>query len=231
MQDKDKNKTNEISTDPYATVLTKDDVLEISKKIREDNLLGCNLIIESIQDSGKGAKMALLGRRLQTIYEKETNTLIVRGYKLTINDGKDLFRHIDVRSIKFIGVDTSNCQSMQCMFARCDMLEELDVSCFITDKVKTMEGMFHSCETIEKLDLSNFSIPKVKDLSLMFGNCYGLVSLDISGFYTNKVKKMRAFIADCANLKTLKIGCLDIGKATDVRGIYDVICAPISIYK
>ena len=57
------------------------------------------------------------------------------------------------------------------MFGLCESIEKLDLSNFVTDKVKTMHKMFESCSSLKELNISNFKFNKSKDVEYMFNFC------------------------------------------------------------
>ena len=63
--------------------------------------------------------------------------------------------------------DTRNVTNMSDMFYGCGSTN-IDVSNFNTQNVETMAGMFGSVSNVQILDLSSFITPKVKDFSRMF---------------------------------------------------------------
>ncbi len=104
---------------------------------------------------------------------------------------------INVESIEFKKVDTSQVTSMNYMFKMCQKLTRLDVSGFDTSKVTGMEEMFAHSYRLTGLDLSNFDTSQVRNMQFMFGGCSGLVSLDVSSFETSKVYNMSCMFYGC----------------------------------
>lgn len=60
---------------------------------------------------------------------------------------------------------------MSGVFALCSKMENLNLSNFITSKVKDMKFMFWECGALQSLDLSNFNTSRVMDMLSMFSGC------------------------------------------------------------
>ena len=63
------------------------------------------------------------------------------------------------------------------MFAGCENLVYLDLSCFNTSKVTNMFQMFDGCENLVYLDLSYFHASSATTTTNMFNNCDMLKTL------------------------------------------------------
>ena len=94
------------------------------------------------------------------------------------------------------------------MFARCDDIIELDLSCFNTENVTNMKEMFFQCQRLKIIDLSNFNTENVTNMESMFCECYELNHLDVSSFNTKKVNTMYSMFAYTA-LKYLDLSSFD----------------------
>ena len=71
---------------------------------------------------------------------------------------------------------------MSYMFYGCEILKELDVGKFKTDKVKDMSGMFSGCKKLKNLNVSRFNSANVEDAGNMFYGCEKL------RYYYKKIK-------------------------------------------
>lgn len=112
--------------------------------------------------------------------------------------------------IKFShNIDTSNVTSMAYMFMNCQMLTDLDISCFDTSNVTNMSSMFYGCCKLTELDLTNFDTSKVTDMSGMFTDCKKLTLLNISTFNTSNVTKMNDMFS-ASKKSTTVLASLDL---------------------
>jgi surface protein len=102
-------------------------------------------------------------------------------------------------------LNTSEVESMECMFWRCERLVNLDVSGFDTANVSSMKDMFHNCAKLTKLDVKNFNTNNVTSMEGMFCGCKKLKSIDVGSFDTVNVVSMQAMFQDCEKLETLDI--------------------------
>ena len=92
-----------------------------------------------------------------------------------------------LQSITGIGyLNTSEVTNMTYMFANCEQLTSLDVSCFNTAKVTSMNNMFYYCSNLTTLDLSSFNTTKVKNMSNMFNTCRKLETIYVSDRWSTK---------------------------------------------
>ena len=71
------------------------------------------------------------------------------------------------------------------MFYDCNLLISLNLSNFITNKVKNMSSMFKGCSSLANLNLSNFKVSKVNVMWEMFHGC---VSLKEKSFKNKSLK-------------------------------------------
>ncbi|MBQ6911939.1 MAG: BspA family leucine-rich repeat surface protein, partial [Bacteroidales bacterium] len=102
-------------------------------------------------------------------------------------------------------LDTSQDTDMSFMFAFCEKLADLDVSCFDTSNVKDMCYMFDDCSSLKNLDVSHFDTSNVTDMRCMFENCSGLAVLDVSHFNTDNVTDMSLMFRECSSVNALDI--------------------------
>ena len=128
---------------------------------------------------------------------------------------------MDVQSIEFENVDTSQVTDMSEMFFYCSGLTGLDISNFDTSQVTDMNNMFYDCSGLTSLNVSNFDTSKVTDMSGMFEGCGSLTSLDISNFDTSKVTNMRVMISNCSSLESLDLSSFDTSRVTDMMYMLD----------
>lgn len=106
---------------------------------------------------------------------------------------------------KIIGMqylDTSEVQVMVEMFARCEALEELDLSNFNTDKVQSMMSMFYRMLSIKELDLSSFNTSNVGNMRYLFEYDKNLKTIYVTdAFSTEKAQDAHREMFDgCVNL-------------------------------
>ena len=100
---------------------------------------------------------------------------------------------------------TSNVEDMSGMFDHCFQLKEIKgIDKFNTTKVKNMYKMFNNCNELKKLNLSNFITINVINMSKMFEDCFELEFLDLSNFNTTKVNYMISMFSKCYALKEVK---------------------------
>ena len=94
------------------------------------------------------------------------------------------------------------------MFAYCDNIIKLDLSCFDAKNVVNMKMMFFHCERLEEIDLSNFNTENSTTMEYMFSECFKLKYLNVSSFNTKKVNNMYSMFAYTA-LKPLDLSSFD----------------------
>lgn len=100
-----------------------------------------------------------------------------------IGSMQDLFMGmVNLESIDFTGLDTSQVTDMSSLFRGCSALTSLDLSGFNTTQVTEMDSMFQDCVNLENLDLGNFDTSRTTNMFAMFRGCSALKSLDISSF-------------------------------------------------
>ena len=106
-------------------------------------------------------------------------------------------------------IDTSEINSMYCMFAELKNLVSLDVSTFDTSNVRDMQSMFEGCNSIPSLDLSSFKTGRVSEMAYMFRNCNNLTNIILSSFNTRGVINMAYMFENNFKLKSLYLNHFD----------------------
>ncbi len=103
-------------------------------------------------------------------------------------------------------LNTSESANMRGMFARCEKLQNLDLSTFATGSVEDMSSMFYMCSGLKSVTLSSFDTKKVSNMYSMFAYCSALKEVDLGGFNTGKVTDMRDMFRSCPLLETIYAG-------------------------
>ena len=103
-------------------------------------------------------------------------------------------------------LNTAESANMRGMFARCEKLQNLDLSTFTTGSVEDMSSMFYMCSGLKSVTLSSFDTKKVSNMYSMFAYCSALKEVDLGGFNTSKVTDMRDMFRSCPLLETIYAG-------------------------
>ena len=77
------------------------------------------------------------------------------------------------------------------MFFRCSLLEDLNLSNFVTKNVVNISFMFCGCPLLKEINISNFIINNTMDTSYMFFGCSKELKSNIKA--QNKNIKDKAF--------------------------------------
>ena len=104
---------------------------------------------------------------------------------------------------------TDNVTNMECMFAHCKKIKNLDLHNLKTHNVTNMGLMFNGCIGLEKLNISSFNTTNVTNMYSMFGDCNSLEDVDVSCFNTSKVLSMAYMFYGCSSLTTLDLSNFD----------------------
>ena len=91
------------------------------------------------------------------------------------------------------------------MFCECELLTNIDLSNFKTQKVINMSYMFFGCISLTNIDLSNFNNQNVTDMRNMFSGCKSLFNIDLSNFDTQNVIYMSEMFKGCVLLKKINL--------------------------
>lgn len=111
---------------------------------------------------------------------------------------------------------------MNSMFARCYVLESIDVSSFDTSKVEDMVWMFRMCYKLKSLDISNFDTSKCVYFYYMFEGCSELENLELGNLNTENVINFEGMFTGCKKLKTtIPINAQALVGATIGQNDYD----------
>lgn len=148
-------------------------------------------------------------------------------------------------SIQVYG-DTTNLESMECMFLNCEKLKDvqlelntrevrstkgmfagcvslryLDLSDLDTYNVRNMSYMFRFCMNLRELNLNKMDTHNVKTMAYMFSDCIELYKLNIDNFNTSKVKDMRYMFSDCINIKNINIKSFNTCNVVDMHSMFE----------
>lgn len=125
----------------------------------------------------------------------------------------------EIKGLEYL--NTSDVETMECMFARCEYLRNVDLSHFNTSKVTSMSRMFSGCHSLSSLDLSTFNTSNVTSMSRMFSECHSLSSLDLSHFNTSKVTSMYYMFEGCSSLSSLDVSNLNSSNVESMSGMFN----------
>ena len=116
---------------------------------------------------------------------------------------------VELRSVDFSGVDTSQVTDMYAMFAGCSGLSSIDLEGLDTSNVTSMEGMFAGCSGLSSIDLKDLDTSKVTSMGSMFVQCSNLESVDLSGLNASRVISMGRMFWECSSLKNVNLKGID----------------------
>ena len=154
------------------------------------------------------------GKVMAWYYDKDNNGLyevyIGQNGGVRANpDSTKLFSYLtNAIEIDLTHFDTSDVETMFCMFSNSISLKSIDVSNFVTSKVTDMTKLFGINSITEKsyqmaleeiIGLENFDTSKVKTMRAMFQNCINLIEIDLSSFDTSEVENMSFMFSSSAN--------------------------------
>ena len=124
-------------------------------------------------------------------------------------------------SLDLNGFNTSKVKNMEYMFSNCKSLRSLDLSSFDTSNVTMLLGMFEYCSSLETLDLSSFDTSSVVYMATVFHGCSSLTSLDLSSFHTPNAKYMGSMFLDCTNLKSINMSNFETKNVIYMNGMFE----------
>lgn len=137
------------------------------------------------------------------------------------SSGDTMNRFTDVISINgFTLFDTSDVTNMSTMFAWCEGLTSVDLSCIDTSNVTNMISMFQCTFDLTSIDLSSFDTSNVTNMEWMFV-ASGVVSLDLSSFDTSKVISMWRMFDACVHLTSVNLSSFNTSNVVQMSGMFD----------
>ena len=126
----------------------------------------------------------------------------------------------NLKSIEWNNVITTrNLISVRQMFAGCEEMKYLDLSCFDMSNVKYMEGMFSTCEKLENIKWFRFNTSKVEDVSYLFTNCHALRSVDFRNFDSKSLSKCKKMFNRCG-ARAVNLGNWSANKELDIENMF-----------
>lgn len=102
-------------------------------------------------------------------------------------------------------LDTSEAESLYCMFYNCNNLTSIDVSHFNTSKAYQCNWMFCFCWKLQSLNLKSFDTSNITNMSNMLRELKLVTSLDLSSFDTSKVSSMSNIFNGNTNLSRIYV--------------------------
>ena len=107
---------------------------------------------------------------------------------------------------KLIFPETSiKSNNMKCMFCKCEMLKNLDLTNFDTSLVTDMNKMFYYCIRLVSINITSFKTSSVKNMAGMFKCCHSLTSIDLSNFDVYQVTTFYNMFEHCKRLNYINI--------------------------
>ena len=98
----------------------------------------------------------------------------------------------------------SDINKLNYIFSGCECLQEVDFSCFNSDKITDMSYMFLNCSSLKKIIFpENFNTKNNTNMNSMFCNCSSLEEIDLTSFNTKNVIDMASMFSGCSKLKTI----------------------------
>ncbi|MBR4314281.1 MAG: InlB B-repeat-containing protein [Lachnospiraceae bacterium] len=114
-----------------------------------------------------------------------------------------LFEASAIESIDISHFDTRKVETMNWMFAQCELLKSVDLSSIDTRSLTSVEGMFEEAISLTSINLESFTLENVTSLNNMFTNLRSITSIDISSFDISNVTQMNEMFAYCENLEII----------------------------
>ena len=134
-----------------------------------------------------------------------------------------------ITNLDFSCFNTKNITELHSIFNGCKSLENLDLSYFDTKNITNMSFMFCSCKSLENLDLSHFDTKNVTNMSYMFYGCNSLTNLDLSNFDTKNVTNMSYMFSDCNSLTNLDLSNFDTKNLINMSDMFNNCISLIKI--
>ena len=141
--------------------------------------------------------------------------------KVKMDDSASFYYCVNLVDLDLSMVDTSECTSMQNLFAYCNKLTNLNISSFDTSNVTNMEGMFQEIYNLKSLDLSHFDTSKVKYMISMFDGSTGLTSLNLSNWNTDSVTNMSRMFHWCSGLISLDLSSFNTSNVVNMTEMFN----------
>ncbi|MBR4314864.1 MAG: BspA family leucine-rich repeat surface protein, partial [Lachnospiraceae bacterium] len=133
-----------------------------------------------------------------------------------------VFEASAIESIDISHFDTKKVETMDFMFAQCELLKSVNLNSIDTESLTSAEGMFEEAISLTSINLDNVTLKNVTNLNYMFTNLRSIASIDLSSFDTSNVTKMQEMFANCENLKTIYVSSkFKTDKVTDSDNMFD----------
>ncbi len=207
--------------DPTQLIISDENKDKVEKVVFKAD--GDNKVIVSSYD-GVQSKDGTIGRgcSLHLYQFAHMNTCDVAGLDTSQVDNMNyMFAGCEaMNSLRNIKFDTSKATSMSHMFQDCGKIASLDLLIFDTSKVTDMSFMFSGCRSLSSLDISSFNTARVTDMNNMFSSCLHLAAPNLTSFKTSKVTNMSEMFKSCRAFTSLDISSFDTSNVTDMHGMF-----------
>lgn len=159
------------------------------------------IIVESSVGDLGGLFRGIRSIRLKVIIN---SNIKIRNLKEVFSDSEELKELVvDVKGC----IDTSDVQSVYCMYRNCRKLREIDISWLSgASNIKDMNGIFYGCGSLRKIiGLNRIDLRSVEDMSYMFTFCTYLEDIGVDKIVVSGVKEVAYMFSRCEHIKNVKI--------------------------
>ena len=164
-----------------------------------------------------------LGRRWKPFFrikEKVRTVVALKGARA--GNGSCLFSLMkNLTSADLSELDVSACESMESMFANCELLSSVDLTAWDITNVKYMQWMFDDCKNLKSIMTGPKWDPrKAVNVEYMFLNCTSLRELNITRWGSSELTSCNSMFNKCKSLEELDLSSMDISNVTSLKSMF-----------
>jgi surface protein len=128
---------------------------------------------------------------------------------------------MELLTIDFGGLNTSNVNNMGGTFSDCRKLKALDISHWDVSKVTNFGAIFRRCNSLLELNLRNWDLSSADNITTMFESCSSIVTLELSDLVVDKVESLSGVFQMCSNLTTLNLNGWHLKENVSITNLFN----------
>ena len=123
-------------------------------------------------------------------------------------------------SLDISNFNTSNCLSLPSFFD-CELLQNINLSHFVTDKITSFRNLFYNCQAMTKIDISSWDMSHATVTARMFEECTNLEEILLpTSFNFSGVTNSGTMFQNCKKLKNIDVSKWDTSVCTNMSFMF-----------
>lgn len=118
------------------------------------------------------------------------------------------------------GLDVSNTNTLNNMFANCSSLTKIDISNWNTSNITTLQYIFAGCSNLKEVVMDNLDLSKVTSFSDWFNSCSKLEKISLKNTRLNSVTSLNSAFSGLSSIKEIDLSNANLGNVSNFSGAF-----------